>query len=189
MENDTTTPATVDIPALTARLEALEAEKVAAEAKARQLLDEKKKLQASFSAEKVEASELLAKNLATVAEEVANLKAANAENAKKALEAERKAAFIEAGITGAALISALRLAPDYATETGVDVTKLVTDHDYLITAKPKITTPQPVAGSASIGGSVTSLSEAQARLAQTGNIAEYADFLAALTKSGGATRT
>lgn len=178
-----------DTSALIARIEALEAEKAAMEAKTRQLLDEKKKQAASFDAEKVQAESVLAQNLAGVAEKVASLEAIAAESAKKATEAERRAAFIEAGITGAALMSALRLAPDYVTETGLDVTRLVTEHDYLIGAKPKHTTPQPVAGVANIGPAVASLDEAKARLAQTGNIAEYADFLAAATKKSGVTRT
>lgn len=186
MENE---PVNVDTSALIARINALEAEKAASEAKARQLLDEKKKQQASFEAEKEGAAELLAKNLADLAERQAKLEASAAENAKKATEAERKAAFIEAGITGAALTAALRLAPDYVTETGLDVTRLVTEHDYLIGAKPKHTTPQPVAGVANIGSTVTSLDEAKARFTQTGNIAEYADFLAAATKTSGVTRT
>lgn len=152
MENETVN---TDTSALIARIEALEAEKAASDAKARQLLDEKKKLQASFVSEKEQAESVLAQNLAGVAEKVASLEAIAAESAKKATEAERKAAFIEVGITGAALTSALRLAPDYVTDTGLDVTRLVTEHDYLISAKPKHTTPQPVAGVANIGAEVT----------------------------------
>lgn len=186
MENDTQN---IDTSALIARINALEAEKAASEAKARQLLDEKKKQQASFEAEKEGAAELLAKNLADLAERQAKLEASAAENAKKAVEAERRAAFIEAGITGAALTAALRLAPDYVTETGLDVTKLVTDHDYLISAKPKQTTPQPVAGGANISNAVVSFEDAKARYTQTGNLAEFVDFVSDAAKKRGATRT
>lgn len=190
MENETVN---VDTSALIARIEALEAEKAASDAKARQLLDEKKKLVLGFEAEKEGAAEVLAKNLAGLAERQAKLEAINAENAKKATEAERKAVLIEAGITGSqlevAMLTVAAKEPEYVTETGLDVTKLVTKYEFLVSGKPKHTTPQPVAGVANIGSAVASLDDAKARLAQTGNIAEYADFLAAATKKSGVTRT
>lgn len=190
MENETVN---TDTSALIARLEALEAEKAAMEVKVRQLLDEKKKLQASFVSEKEQAESVLAQNLAGVAEKVASLEAIAAESAKKATEAERKAVLIEAGITGSQLelaMFAVAANPEYIAEGGaVDVTKLVTKYQTLVSGKPKQTTPQPVAGGANISNAVASLDDAKARLAQTGNIAEYADFLAAATKKSGVTRT
>lgn len=157
MENETVN---VDTSALIARIEALEAEKAASDAKARQLLDEKKKLQASFEAEKEGAAEVLAKNLSELAERQAKLEAINAESAKKATEAERKAAFIEAGIIGPelelAMFAVVANPNEYIAEGGaVDVTKLVTKYQTLVSAKPKHTTPQPVAGVANIGAEVT----------------------------------